>query len=618
MDIDVVQVSDPGIRDTDAEGALVFSASGFTVTAAALSNPPPGAIVPFNATQTAAVPFNLHIAAYGQTATDPSCGIIESYSGDMPIAFWSAYDNPTSGTLAVAIDGNTISTNEAGAAVQTVTFTNGQAVVTGRYDDVGALAIALKDESITDPAQLPVGIRGATASFVSRPANFIVSDVRNAAGTIVNPQAATATDGVFLAAGAPFRATVTALDAEGDPTPNYGQEAVAENVRLDVELLAPSGGSAPAVNAATGFASFAGGVATATDLIWNEVGIMRVRAGIGDADYLGAGDVLGSSSENIGRFIPDHFTTVLNTPSFSTVCTAGNFSYIGEPFAYLTQPEIRATARAVGGTATLNYTGDFFKMSTGSLGLRNYTATAGTLDLSGLPGSGDPTVTEDSAGVALLVFDSGSGLEFTRTTPVDLFDAEIELAIDVIDGDTVAATSNPVTFGAGSGIVFSNGAEFRYGRMRFTNAAGSELVNLPVDLFVEHYVNAATGFVRNTDDSCTSGVSISFTGFTEDLAAGETCVLDTGSPGQSGVGCVAPAAPVEQFAEPPVAGSFNLILAAPGAGNSGSVMLEAAVPSWLEFDWDGASAGDETPSAQATFGIFGGPRQQIYSREIFN
>ena len=330
MDVDIFQISDVGIRDTDAEGLLAFSANGFMVTAVPLSNPPPGTIIPFVTAQTAAVPYDLHLAAYGQTPTDPDCGVIESYTGNKAISFWSNYDNPSSGTLAVTIDGGTIASNEGGAATQTVAFNNGQAVVSGKYKDAGALSIALKDETTIDATQLPNGIRGATASFVSRPATFVVSDVRNAAGTLLNPQAADASGNVFIAAGTPFRATVTALDAEGDVTPNYGRETTAESVRLDVELVAPLGGADPAVSAAIGFAAFSGGVSTAADLVWNEVGIMRVRPGIGDADYLGAGDVTGTVSENIGRFVPDHFTTVLNTPSFATACPAGGFTYIGE------------------------------------------------------------------------------------------------------------------------------------------------------------------------------------------------------------------------------------------------------------------------------------------------
>lgn len=114
-----------------------------------------------------------------------------------------------------------------------------------------------------------------------------------------------------------------------------------------------------------------------------------------------------------------------------------------------------------------------------------------------------------------------------------------------------------------------------------------------------------------------SGVGVGFTSFTEDLAPGETCVLDAGAPGASGAGCAVAAAPGDQFAQPPAAGSFNLILAAPGAGNSGSVVIEATVPVWLRFDWDTAAAGDEDPSGQATFGLFAGQPRHIYMREIY-
>ena len=74
IDIDVFQVSDSGIRDNDVEGNLVFSASGFTITAAALSNPPPAVIDTFDDVQTAALGFALHLTAYGQTPNDPQCG----------------------------------------------------------------------------------------------------------------------------------------------------------------------------------------------------------------------------------------------------------------------------------------------------------------------------------------------------------------------------------------------------------------------------------------------------------------------------------------------------------------------------------------------------------------
>ena len=617
FDIDVYQTDDTSLRDDDSEGPMTFAANGFTLSAAPLSNPPPGVIVPFAQAQTAGSAFNIYLAAFGQTANDPQCGIIESYTGAKNLAFWSTYLNPGTGSRSVAIDAAAIATTEGAAATQVVNFVNGQATVMAKYKDVGSLQIAVKDEA-TINAELPLGIRGATAGFVSLPADFALAAIANGAGTVVNPTAADAAGPVFIAAGTDFRATVTALDAEGDATPNYGQESTPETVRLDVNLIAPAGGASPAVTATTGFTGFAAGSATGTDFRWSEVGIVRLAPAIGDGDYLGAGDVIGNESGNVGRFVPDHFALALNFPLLDTQCDAGSFSYAGEAFGYVVQPEILATAEAADSAQTLNYTGAFFKMTTASLANRVYSSASGLLDTSGAPSDlVDPVVAEAEPGVASLLFSSGAGLNFDRTTLPSPFLADITLTIDVIDLDAVSASANPAVFGAAGGIGFSAGNEIRYGRLRFTNAVGSELVNLPVPLAAEYYAGPAIGFVANAADSCTTGVDLSFSGFTENLAAGETCVLDSGSPGASGAGCAVAATPLAQFTEPPLAGDFNLTLQAPGAGNNGSVQINANVPAWLRFDWDSGVAGDENPAGIATFGLFSGDASQIYLREVY-
>jgi MSHA biogenesis protein MshQ len=102
------------------------------------------------------------------------------------------------------------------------------------------------------------------------------------------------------------------------------------------------------------------------------------------------------------------------------------------------------------------------------------------------------------------------------------------------------------------------------------------------------------------------------------LVLGETCALDSGSPGASDIGCPVAAPLPQQFRQPPTAGDFNLTLAAPGQGNTGSVTITATPPGYLLFDWDASAAGEENPSGQATFGLFGGEPRQIYLREIFN
>lgn len=616
IDVDVYQSDDPALRDDDSEGPLSFSANGFTLAPMPIGNPP--VVTPFDQPRVAAEVYDVYLAAYGVTDDDPVCGVIETYTGDRDLSFWSTYVDPGTGTRNVEIDGLAVAASEAAAVPQVVTFTNGLARVDAKYKDVGRIRLLVKDVSVTDPADLPAGIRGATAAFVTLPASFALSDIENGAGTVLNPGAADANGPVFVAAGTDFRATVTALDLEGDPTPNYGRESSPEDVRLDVAVVAPSPAiDAAPVTAGTGFGAFANGVATGFDFAWPEVGIIRLTPAVGDGDYLGAGDVTGTQSGNIGRFVPYAFELTLNTPEFGTACTPASptatpFTYMGERFDYTIQPVITARAVAYGapGPATDNYTGAFFKLSAATLANWAYASWPGTL-LG--PSALDATVLETSPGVGSITFDGGpAGFALAREL-VAPYAADIDLTVDVVDADGVAANA-PAEF---LDIAFSDGDTIRYGRARLSNAVGSERVDLPVPFVAEYFAGPAVGFVRNTDEECVADVTLAFSAFTENLAPGETCALDSGSPGASGVGCPAAAPVPRRFDEPPLMGDFNLTLAAPGIGNTGSVTIAADVPDWLEFDWDAASAGDEDPQGQAAFGLFSGENAQIYLREIY-
>ena len=616
IDVDVFQTSDTGIRDNDAEGAVVFSPSGFTVTAAALSNPPPAVIVPFMTPQTAGTDFPIHIAAFGTTANDPVCGIIEAYTGPKNLKFWQNYMNPVGGSITATVDAVVIPAAEAAATDQAVTFTNGQAQVTGKYKDVGRIQINMKDDSQPHP-DLPNGIRGATTGFVVKPYQFLLSSIEDGAGN-PNPAAPDASGDAFIAAGEGFSVTVSAVDAEGDVTPNYGQEIIPETVALTPVLVDPAVGDNPPLAAVPGFGPFVAGQATGTNFSWPEVGIITLTPSVSDGDYLGAGDVTGAASGEVGRFYPHHFTTTQNTPTFATSCFAGSFTYIGETFNYSNDPVITVTARALAGEIAENYAGDFFKIDNTSLPDPVYTSTPATLDTSGLPpGSSDPAVVSAGAGVGTLTFSGGSGLSYVRAAEEPAFDADISLSLDVLDSDGAAALGNPIVFGGAGGILFDAGANMRYGRGRFQNGYGSELVNLALPFRTEYFVDSATGFVPNINDSCTSDVSLSLGGFTENLVAGETCVLDTGTPGDSGAGCAGAGPPGLRYREPPLGADFNLHLQAPGAGNDGSTTATADVPDWLEFDWDTTSPGFEDPTGTAVFGIFRGVDRRIYIRELY-
>jgi MSHA biogenesis protein MshQ len=390
-------------------------------------------------------------------------------------------------------------------------------------------------------------------------------------------------------------------------------------VRLIPALVDPAGGQLPAVSPAAGFGAFVNGVATGTTFAWPEVGIIQLRGGVAGSNYLGAGDVIGvTATGNVGRFTPHHFATATNLPLFTTGCAAGGFTYEGQPLNYSTAPVITATAVAAGGQTTHNYTtASYFKLSNTSLTNKLYTSAGpgATLSTGGVP-TPDPAIAyAANTGVATLTFNGG--VSFVKGAPQAAFAAGVQLSINVIDGDGVAAAANPVVFNS---MPFSAGDQIDYGRVRIANALGSELVDLPVKMVAEYYSSAAAGFVTNLSDVCTTGVSLSFSGYTKNLSPGETCVRDSGAPGASGVGCAAAAPAGLRFTELPSAvspGDFNLRLAAPGAGNTGSVLVNGSVPAWLKFDWDTGAAGDENPTGQATFGIFGGQSKQIYTREIY-
>lgn len=613
VNVDAAQSGSPTIRDSDTEGSITFSPSGFTVTSTPISAPVTS-IPAFTGSVTAGTNQSVYLTAYGQTPADATCGVIAGYTGAKQLKFWLTRSDPATGTVSATVNASTIASAEASSAAQAVTFSSGQASVTFKYKDVGRISLSMKDDT-TGNASLPTGIRGSTGSFVSKPSNFTVTNVKRTTDNVVNPGTTTASGTVFLAAGRPFTATVTAVDAEGSTTPNYGRETTAESVRFTTALVLPASGAAPAVTGS--FGTFSSGSATGTAFAWNEVGTMRLVPRVSDGDYLAAGDVVGTASSPVGRFVPDRFEVAQSTPLFQTGCAAGSFTYVGQPFVYSVAPVITATAVALGGTATTNYTGSLFRLTNATIGVPVYAASGYVLDTSGLPASGaDPTIVDVGSGVARLTYSAGTGLALARTTPVAPFSPAITLTEDVVDADGVRAASS-VVFGASGGILFTLGATQRYGRVVVRGAAGSELLDLPVRTVVQYWLDAARGFTTATDDQCTAAPTITLRDWKRNLSTGETCVRDSGSPGTSGAGCPAAAAAARRYRASASAGDFNLVLAAPGAGNSGAVTVEAAPHAWLRYDWNVATPGLENPAALATFGVFQGSAQRVYEREVY-
>jgi hypothetical protein len=330
-----------------------------------------------------------------------------------------------------------------------------------------------------------------------------------------------------------------------------------------------------------------------------------------------------------GRFVPNHFSASLNSPSFTTACASGSFTYLGQAFNYATPPIVTVTAQNATGGTTSNYKGALWQITNSTLSGRSYTAASGTLDTSLLPATAsDPTINSAAAnGTGTLTFSSGSGLNFSRTTPVAAFDADISLAINVADADGVVyespigTSANPVRFGAataGNGIAFSSGKPMRFGRLRILNATGVATLALDVPIRTEYWTGS--GFAVNTLDSCTTldRANITLDAYAKSLNACETAVSTATVSFAAGVGTLRLSRPgagnegsVNLTPQLGAAASGNYCAASPGAESASS----AAMKSYLQGAWTGTTY-DKNPTARGAFGTFGAqPRNFIFFRE---
>ena len=585
---------------------LPFDPSGFVLSSQPLGNPPPNPTPAF-AAQTAGTTFPVYLTAYGITATDPVCGVIEAYDGAKTISFWTEARDPAAQILQLALNGSAVGTSAAGATPLAVTFSQGQAQVSAKYKDVGRIALFARDPSVTDP-NLPTGYLEGNAEFVSRPADLklsnIVATARNTPtdcqnGTTPNPAATGPGGGLFAAAGQPFCVTVTAQDAEGDATPSFGREATPESVHLAATISPDCGApciSNPGLVVEEDFTvgGFSNGAATGR-FSWAEVGIIDLQPSIADGDYLGTGDVMGTASGNVGRFAPwDFGVTLNNAPSLQPA--SSGFSYLGQSFGWNQAPSVTITARSRGGTVTRNYDGAWWKLPdiVPAYNANPALPANTTLDASAATVNGFACPTSDACdGQATLLF----GGQFTvdrQVAEIEPFDLNLDIRFPVSDGDASYA-SNPFVISA---IAFDDGdpatttdSQMRSGRAVLTGAYGQPNQALRLYFWTQYYT--ADGFVNNDVDTATS-YTASASNPACSVLRGPLACADVTVSGTAGHG---------QWFD----------LSAPGV--SGALRYTLAVDPWLQFDWDGDGVVDNDPQADVVFGIFRGDDRVIHWRE---
>ena len=571
-----------------------------------------------------------HSAVTRQVVTMTSC-TSNFANTSRSVRFWSSYINPATGTLQGRVAAGTgnadcttaysaMGSSLASAASLSLAFGAGvapQATFSLCYPDAGEMRLdARYDGSNTNtPNDNGVVILG-NDNYISAPASFSFSGIAcntvgattcapaNGAGT--NPAAADASGGAFIQAGQPFRATVSALNALGAVTPNFGRETSPEIIALQPVsnaspcpatsscLIAPAGAAGNLAGAFASAGAGTGAVST-TDANWDEVGIIQLRAA--NTSYLGSTLNVYGLSGNVGRFIPDHFevtpdattpianrTDICDTDGLLVLggapCTWPAYTFMGERM----DTQFTLTAQALSNTTTQNYTGTFAKL--------NPLATNATLAFAAID-TAVPTYLTARLDTSLITT-AGSGsfisgvadivapISISRGAAADGPYAALNIGIAPLDSDSITTVFDLDTDAtAGDDHALIGITEVRYGRTRISNGYGSELLALSLPI-VSQYWNGSS-YVTNTDDNL-SVFPLALGNYQNYLNMGETTLT-----------------------LPVIVNGRGLIgFSAPGAGNNGSVDVTVTSPAYLPGN-----------AGRATFGVYKGNNNFIYQREAY-
>jgi MSHA biogenesis protein MshQ len=570
-----------------------------------------------------------YLRAVQSSTTTQAC--VAALTGSQSVNFAYECNNPTTcytSNLMSVNGGNatTIAGNSNGSVTNYVpvnmTFdSNGNAPFAFNYSDAGQVTLWVSKAA---SGSLLSALTGSSNAFVVKPDHFSLSNIActtvgagtcaPANSTGLNPAASNSAGAAFIQAGQPFTATVTAMTgaATPAPTPNFGRETTPETVKLTPTLVAPAGGAAGTLSGA--FGAFVNGVATGTAFTFSEVGIISVTPSMGDGNYLGAGDTVGATSVNIGRFIPDHFDTyVLSLSGLPMLCPPGlscpisynGFVYSGEPFG------VQVVAKNAGNVTTQNYDGalGFSK----AMALSAWNAVGGGASN---PGGG----TLNNAAVAAGTFSLGSATVTGATAPnysLPNPTAPTNIYVRATDSDSVTSLRAVPANSIEGGVGVANG------RLRLFNNYGSEKSSLDLNVQAQYW--SGKSWVLSSTDSTTTipATSVALSNYRDSTGA-PTGAWTTSA---SGPGTLSGGQGTLTLSAPSPAGQTGCVDVAFNLGtttqdNSCLANHPAMTPPASSLVWlrgqNGSCPAPADPSATACFGVYSPETTRtIHVRELF-
>lgn len=482
----------------------------------------------------------------------------------------------------------------AGTSVNLTFDANGSAPVTARYDDVGQITLNAS-KTVT-----PVVLDGVSNAYVVAPNHFVISGVTAAP----------------IQAGNDFSATVTAYNGLATPTAaaNFGKENshlaapanIAEGVTLSFTKCQPTGISSSTGTFSVGaFPAFASGASTVSSLNWSEVGNGDLTATLTSGNYLASGRTAtgntgtggttcnAAGAGNVGRFIPDHFDTVVSVlmpcPA-GLICPAGGAVYSGQPFTTNVYAKNALGASTQNYDGTANTTPNFSKAVT----LTAWDA-LGSTTTQNPPAASPGALTVNT--VAAASFNKGGTVLGTPAKPVYTFATTptnpTNIFLRATDADNVTSLRGTPSASIEGGIKVVSG------RVRISNAYGSELLPLQMAATVQ-YFNGADWLTSSSDVVTQFNTNLS--------TAGGNIVAAIVSGLGGGVSVRNPTVVTV------VGGIRSFVLDKPGVPGSVNISLNA--PAYLLAGSNGAGV-NPSSSGRATFGVYKGSNVFIYLRESY-
>lgn len=327
-------------------------------------------------------PFDLKLTAVGKDPSTDACQVIEEYTGDKQLKFWSSYVPPEVPVgLNVEVNQTAIEKSATNATAQSVAFLNGVATVAVNYPDAGKIQIHARDDQGIGAPPSVIGdeLQGSTIAIVN-PYKLVINNVTKQQRN-VDPDRVVSSAG-FIRASVPdysnltvdtFDVTVQAVKDCSDSTTSthctdtsYGSRtpSFANDITLEPSLVFPVSASAAqgTVHSENGLMQkmeISGeGEMTYSDLSFDEVGTLGVAAT--SLNYLGiTGNHITSAKDaagdyiltEIGRFYPDYLA--YGSYSVTPACN-GDFTYLSQQASRFNYT-LQAYAQSATAKVTTNY-----------------------------------------------------------------------------------------------------------------------------------------------------------------------------------------------------------------------------------------------------------------------